>query len=213
MTTYTIKIGFWVRAYDSFTVDAESDAAAIAQAKPQAKAAMEMYSKPEYVEYEDRREGIIVFIDRHMPQGRTEIAEYIAFDDDRIHPPEDNCELFTNEQEQQLLANAERLDRGERFGLWPVVKLFTPDLPLRWLVVGMNPEEPNWLYGVVDDGLKCCGYDMFRQSDLLNIRGPSGGRVQPDLQWTPRGPISAYVKASKGKRLVDRLPLPRSRKG
>jgi hypothetical protein len=33
MTKYIVKIGFWLRAYDGFTVEAESDADAIEQAK------------------------------------------------------------------------------------------------------------------------------------------------------------------------------------
>ena len=33
MTEYIVKIGFWLRAYDSRTIDAASDAEAIEQAK------------------------------------------------------------------------------------------------------------------------------------------------------------------------------------
>ena len=39
MTEYIIKIGFWVRAYDSFTVEADSDEQAIEKAKTAAKTA------------------------------------------------------------------------------------------------------------------------------------------------------------------------------
>ena len=40
MSEYIVKIGFWLRAYDGFTVEAESDADAIEQAKAAAKTAM-----------------------------------------------------------------------------------------------------------------------------------------------------------------------------
>ena len=41
MNEYIVKIGFWLRAHDGFTVEAESDADAIEQAKAAAKTAME----------------------------------------------------------------------------------------------------------------------------------------------------------------------------
>ena len=85
MTEYTIKIGFWLRAYDSLIVEAVSDALAIETAKTAAKTAIESAASPEYIDIEARREGIILFIDRITPNGRVTVMEDIAFDDDRIH--------------------------------------------------------------------------------------------------------------------------------
>jgi hypothetical protein len=48
MTEYSVKIGFWLRAYDSFTVGADSDAEAIDKAKAAAKVAMESDAYPEH---------------------------------------------------------------------------------------------------------------------------------------------------------------------
>ena len=87
MTQYVIKIGFWLRAYDGFTVEALSDAEAIAKAKAAAKTAMESGARPEHIEFADRREGIIVFIDRNARDGRVTVTEDVEFDDDRIHGP------------------------------------------------------------------------------------------------------------------------------
>jgi hypothetical protein len=85
MTEYIIKIGFWVRAYDSFTVEADSDEQAIEKAKTAAKTAMDSLSHPEHFD-EERREGVIVFIDRLATDGeRHEVIENVEFDDDRIH--------------------------------------------------------------------------------------------------------------------------------
>lgn len=86
MTEYTVKIGFWLRAYDGFTVNADSDAEAIEKAKAAAKAAMETTAQPEHVDIEQRREGVIAFIDRNAPEGRVAVIEDVEFDDDRIHP-------------------------------------------------------------------------------------------------------------------------------
>ena len=89
MTEYTIKIGFWLRAYDGFTVEAESDAEAIEKAKAVAKTAVQSNAYPEHIEIEERREGIILFIDRITPQGCVPVIEDVEFDADRIHgvPP------------------------------------------------------------------------------------------------------------------------------
>jgi hypothetical protein len=87
MSEYTVKIGFWLRAYDGFTIKAESDAEAIEKAKIAAKTTMESGAQPEHIEIADRREGIIVFIDRIAPDGQHTVMEDVAFDDDRIHGP------------------------------------------------------------------------------------------------------------------------------
>ncbi|MGP8124039.1 MAG: hypothetical protein ACLP8B_26395 [Xanthobacteraceae bacterium] len=85
MSEYIVKIGFWLRAYDGFTVDANSDAEAIEKAKAAANTAMESGAYPEHIETAERREGVIAFIDRVTQQGRHAIGEDVAFDDDRIH--------------------------------------------------------------------------------------------------------------------------------
>jgi hypothetical protein len=85
MSEYIVKIGFWLRAYDGLTVEAETDAEAIEKAKVAAKAAMESGAHPEHIDIEERREGVIAFIDRVGPGDRQAVAEDIAFDDDRIH--------------------------------------------------------------------------------------------------------------------------------
>ena len=85
MSKYVVKIGFWLRAYHGFTVEADSDAQAIEKAKAVAKTAMESGAQPEHFDIDERREGVIVFIDRFGPGGRHPVAEDVAFDDDRIH--------------------------------------------------------------------------------------------------------------------------------
>ena len=78
MTEYLVKLGFWLRAYDSD---------AIGKAKQAAKTAMESRAQPEAIDTDERREGIIAYIDRLDPGCRKAVAEGIAFHDDRIHVP------------------------------------------------------------------------------------------------------------------------------
>jgi hypothetical protein len=85
MSEYIVKIGFWLRAYDGFTVEAHSDADAIEKAKAAANTAMESGTYPEHIEIAERWEGIIAFIDRVTPAGRDVVTEDVEFDDERIH--------------------------------------------------------------------------------------------------------------------------------
>jgi hypothetical protein len=85
MSEYTVKIGFWLRAYDGFTVEADSDAEVMEKAKAAAKTAMESSAHPEHIDVGERREGIIAFIERMTPEGRIAVIEAVEFDDDRIH--------------------------------------------------------------------------------------------------------------------------------
>jgi len=85
MSEYTVKVGFWLRAYDGFSVEADSDAEAIEKAKARARSEMESLAQAEHVDWE-RREGVIVYIDRTTSKSRVSVVEDIPFDDDRIHP-------------------------------------------------------------------------------------------------------------------------------
>lgn len=88
MNEYRVKIGFWLSAYDSVRIEAETDAEAIDKAKLAAKAAMESGSQPEHIEIAHRRQGHIAYIDRICRDGGQEqVIEDLAFDDDRIEPP------------------------------------------------------------------------------------------------------------------------------
>jgi hypothetical protein len=85
MSEYIVKVGFWLRAYDSFAVEADSDQAAIAQAKVAAKTAMESVASPEHIEIAERRQGIIVFIDRITRDGRRQaVIEDVPFTGEHV---------------------------------------------------------------------------------------------------------------------------------
>ena len=86
MTQYIVKIGFWLHAHDGFTVEADSDAEEIENAKAAAILAMEAVDRPEHIEIDQRREGVILYIDRVTVDGPEPVVEDVEFDDDRIHP-------------------------------------------------------------------------------------------------------------------------------
>ena len=47
---------------------------------------MTFVAHPEHIDLDERREGVIAFIDRVTQDGRQTVIEDVAFDDDRIHP-------------------------------------------------------------------------------------------------------------------------------
>lgn len=87
MTEYLVKVGFWLRAYDSVSIEATNDAEAITKAKAAAEVLMGSRSYLEAIDIDERRQGIIAYIDRLRPDGRKPVAEDIAFDADRIDVP------------------------------------------------------------------------------------------------------------------------------
>jgi hypothetical protein len=87
MSEYIVKIGFWLRAFDSFAVEADSDADAIERAKAAARTAMGSAAYPEHIEISERRQGIIVFIDRITRDGRQAVIEDVPFTVDHVHMP------------------------------------------------------------------------------------------------------------------------------
>lgn len=80
MTDYVIKLRFWLRCWDSKTIDAEPDADAIAMGHQVAREMMLGSAFPESIEADERREGLISYIDRIDAEGRNEIAEAVEFD-------------------------------------------------------------------------------------------------------------------------------------
>jgi hypothetical protein len=87
VTEYVVKLAFWLRGWDSVTIEAEADAEAIDKAKAAAKRAMESRVIPESIDTDRRREGLIAYVDRLDPDRRECVVENVVFDDDRIHGP------------------------------------------------------------------------------------------------------------------------------
>ncbi len=87
MSEYLVKVAFRLRAFDSRTLEADTDAEAIEKAKTAAKSMMESAAFPEHIDTDERRRGVIAYIHRPSPVGRTKVAQHVAFDDDCIDDP------------------------------------------------------------------------------------------------------------------------------
>lgn len=86
MTEYIVKAHFWLACVDTLSIEAESDAEAIETAKREAASTMESQAVPDFIDYDERREGSISYIDRVTEDGHEEASGFVSFDEDRLYP-------------------------------------------------------------------------------------------------------------------------------
>jgi len=89
---YKVKVAFWLQAFEAVDVEAASDAEAIVKAKAAAVEIMTSQDGPSHVDYDERRQGVIAYIDRYETgdNDREVVAENVRFEDDRV--PEDRAD-------------------------------------------------------------------------------------------------------------------------
>ncbi|CCV16351.1 hypothetical protein [Mesorhizobium sp. STM 4661] len=80
---YIVNLRFWLCCRDSVDIEAENDTEAIATARRVAAKMMQSASFPASIDVEDRREGLISYIDRVDGDDRAEIADGLDFEGDR----------------------------------------------------------------------------------------------------------------------------------
>ena len=87
MAEYIICVGFWLHAYEQVTIEAASDEQARDLAITTAREVMARTGAPDHIDHDERRQGVIGYIDRIDGDGREPVEEVLAFDEDRINPP------------------------------------------------------------------------------------------------------------------------------
>lgn len=86
MTEFIVKVHYWLRCSDTLTIEADADAEAIAKAKLEAAASIESQACPDFIDYDERRDGSISYIDRIVDGEQEEFCDVILFDEDRLYP-------------------------------------------------------------------------------------------------------------------------------
>lgn len=99
---------------------------------------------------------------------------------------------ITEQQRIQMRANGEARARGEAIDPYPVVKLYTPDAGLVWLLVDLDVDGDQ-AYGLCDAGTGFSELGIVRLSELAGVRGPQGLRIVADPRFKARQPLSAYA--------------------
>lgn len=121
----------------------------------------------------------------------------------------------------KLLASAQRaklLDNGRRqaavkgtpgeIDFEPVVKLFNPCGAATWLLIEIDPDDETVAWGLCDLGMGFPEFGTVSLTELAAYRGHLGLRIERDLYFKARGPISAYIDAAdKAGRIVESIDM------
>jgi len=101
--------------------------------------------------------------------------------------------LLTDAQHARLVAQGRERARAPGFDPVPVVKLYTPDARVVWLLATADPDEPGRLYGLCDPGTGFPQLGDIGLADLEAMRGPNGYPVAVDMSFQARRTLSDYA--------------------
>lgn len=105
--------------------------------------------------------------------------------------------LITVDQRAQLLANGEARAAGQPIDPWPVVRLFTPDAHVTWLLAALDPVDGDTAWSLIDLGIGMPELGTVKLSDLAGIVGPRQQPIQRDLYFRASRPLSEYVRRAQ----------------
>lgn len=125
--------------------------------------------------------------------------------------------LLTPELRSNLRANAGHLDLPGHDPI-PVVKFFNPLGAATWLATELYEDEDT-LFGLADLGFGCPELGTFSLTELQSVRLPFGLRIERDIAFATRQPLSVWAAWSRRAGSISRAetlfnrPLPRGRDG
>src|SRR3546814_40917 len=105
--------------------------------------------------------------------------------------------LVTEEQHAQLLANGQAIAMGKQNDPLPVVRLFTPDAHVTWLLASLDPADGDTAYGLIDLGLGMPELGHVKLSDLASIVGPRQQPVMRDRYFQATRTLSDYARLAQ----------------
>ncbi len=102
-------------------------------------------------------------------------------------------ELLTKEISAKL---QEQYPMGSDIDQMVVVKFFNPCGSWSWYVMNQDPEDPDYLWGIVDGFAVEMG--SFSLSELQSFKGNFGIGIERDLYFTPIPAREVWEKLNKG---------------
>ena len=78
-----------------------------------------------------------------------------------------------------------------------MVKLFTPDANATWLLTELDPDAPDIAFGLCDLGLGCPELGSVSLTEISQIKGPMGLRVERDRHFQADRPLSGYADQAR----------------
>lgn len=104
--------------------------------------------------------------------------------------------IFETEREQ-MLANGRVRAAGQVVDPLPVVRLFTPDAHLIWLLVSLDPADEDTAYGLCDLGIGMPALCTVKLSELASIVGPLKRPVMRDSYFRATRTLSEYMRLAQ----------------
>lgn len=105
--------------------------------------------------------------------------------------------LITDDDRTRLLANGQARAAGQDTDPLPVVRLFTPDSHLTWLLASLDPADGDTAHGLIDLGLGMPALGTVKLSDLASIIGPRKQPVMRDRYFQPMRRLSKYLRLAE----------------
>jgi len=105
--------------------------------------------------------------------------------------------LTTADERAQLLANGEARAAGRNIDPLPVVRLFTPDAHVTWLLAALDPTDGDTAWGLIDLGIGMPEMGTVKLSDLAGIVGPRQEPIRRDLHFRASRTLSEYVRLAQ----------------
>ncbi|RPM01505.1 DUF2958 domain-containing protein [Pseudomonas aeruginosa] len=105
--------------------------------------------------------------------------------------------LIPDEERARLLANGQARAAGQAIDPLPVVRLFTPDAHVTWLLSELDPIDGDTSFGLIDLGIGLPALGTVKLSDLAGIVGPNKQPVMRDRYFQPTRPLSDYVRLAQ----------------
>lgn len=94
-------------------------------------------------------------------------------------------------------------DGKEEPDFYPVVKLFTPDANCTWLLVELDPEDPDIAFGLCDLGMGFPELGSVSLSELSALRGALGLPVERDRSFKAAKTLSEYAEDARRRRAIQ----------
>ena len=105
--------------------------------------------------------------------------------------------LVTASERAQLLTNGAARAAGEDIDLVPVVRLFTPDAHVTWLLAALDPADGDTAWGLIDLGIGMPAQGTVRLSELAGIVGPRRQPVMRNRYFRPTRTLSEYARLAE----------------
>ncbi len=120
--------------------------------------------------------------------------------------------LLTKELRQKLIDNGrvQQPVKGtdDEQDFWPVVKLFYPAGAATWLLTELDPEDEDIAWGLCDLGHGFPEFGTVRISELESFIGRAGLRIERDLYFKAKAPISRYIEAASAAGVITEEVTP-----